>query len=135
MAVMSTVSLSKLYSSLTPVKMTEWTFQLKFWLIAALPSTVVTVTEYGELDAAPLAMVPVIWPVPLSMLSPEGRPVAVNVGVPPVPSVRLMLRLTTSPGMLVWSSGLASSKSLTVQLIDWLTLMPALDCVAVTVTS
>jgi hypothetical protein len=77
-------------------------------------------------------MVPEISPLTGSMLSPEGKPVTLKVGVP------LLVLATTgndavSPAALLWLPGLTrATAGVTVQRKLWLALL--LPSVAVTVT-
>ena len=85
------------------------------------------VTLYDPFGAVPIAMVPVIAPVLGLMLRPGGKPTAPKLSVPPLASVALSVRDTTSPSILSCVPGFVSVIGLfTVQVnITLLPYMPS----------
>jgi hypothetical protein len=79
----------------------ELTFQAKAMLATAVPSVAVTTgAKAPPSSAVPAAIVPLMTPVEVLMLSPLGRPDTVQVNVAPeVASDPLMWKLITSPSL------------------------------------
>jgi hypothetical protein len=108
------------------------TLQWNVALAECVPSLAVTVTASGVLDAALAGSVPVICPLLLSILTPWGKPVALNVnGAPAV--LPLSGRETMSPATLLWSPGLLKPTKATLQWKVTLVLVMSSEAVTVTV--